>query len=49
MNNESFFQFAGLLIEDMRVICGLSINQVALSMKMNKQTYAHLKKENRIA
>ena len=49
MNNESFFQLAGLLIEDMRVICGLSINQVALSMGMNKQTYDHLKKGNRIA
>lgn len=48
MNNESFFQFAGLLIDDMRVICGLSINQVALAMGMNKQTYAHLKKENHI-
>lgn len=49
MNNESFFQLAGLLIEDMRVICGLSINQLALSMKMNKQTYARLKKENHTA
>lgn len=48
MNNESFFQFVGLLIDDMRVICGLSINQVTLSMGMNKQTYAHLKKVNRI-
>ena len=49
MNNESFFELAGLLIEDMRVICGLSINQVTSSMGMNKQTYDHLKKENRIA
>ena len=49
MNNESLFQLAGLLIEDMRVICGLSINQVTSSMGMNKQTYAHIKKGSHIA
>ncbi|EOS11007.1 hypothetical protein C802_03148 [Phocaeicola sartorii] len=48
MNHESLFQLAGLLIEDMRIICGLSINQVTSSIKMNKQTYAHIKKGTRI-
>lgn len=46
---EKIFQLSGLLLEDMRQIVGVSVNQLTQSVEMSKHTYIKIKKASRAA